>query len=96
MLRALLWAVHELKTDKGKLAVVSGIGCSNRLSACIDANSFHTTHGRPLAFTTGLALVCPNLHMIVITGDWDSLAVGAKGAIRCLYGNKFSVQRSRS
>ena len=48
-LRALLWAVHELKLDKNKLAVVSGIGCSGRVGAYVDANTFHTTHGRPLA-----------------------------------------------
>ena len=80
-LRALLWAVHELKIDKDKLAVVSGIGCSGRLSAYVDANSFHTTHGRPLAYATGLALARPDLHVIVITGDGDSLAIGGNHLI---------------
>ncbi len=80
-LRALLWAVHELKIDKDKLAVVSGIGCSGRLSAYVDANSFHTTHGRPLAYATGLALARPDLHIIVITGDGDSLAIGGNHLI---------------
>ena len=80
-LRALLWAVHELGIDKDKLAVVSGIGCSGRLSAYIDANTFHTTHGRPLAFATGLALARPDLHVIVITGDGDSLAIGGNHLI---------------
>lgn len=80
-LRALLWAVHELGIDKDKLAVVSGIGCSGRLSAYIDANTFHTTHGRPLAFATGLALARPDLQVIVITGDGDSLAIGGNHLI---------------
>ncbi len=80
-LRALLWAVHELGIDKDKLAVVSGIGCSGRLSAYVDANTFHTTHGRPLAFATGLALARPDLHVIVITGDGDSLAIGGNHLI---------------
>lgn len=80
-LRALLWAIHELKIDKDKLAVVSGIGCSGRLSAYVDANSFHTTHGRPLAYATGLALARPDLHVIVITGDGDSLAIGGNHLI---------------
>ncbi|MFV0513711.1 MAG: 2-oxoacid:ferredoxin oxidoreductase subunit beta [Jhaorihella sp.] len=80
-LRALLWAVHDLGLDKDKLAVVSGIGCSGRLSAYVDANSFHTTHGRPLAFATGLALARPDLHVIVITGDGDSLAIGGNHLI---------------
>ncbi len=80
-LRALLWAVHEAGIDKDSLAVVSGIGCSGRLSAYVDANSFHTTHGRPLAFATGLALARPDLTVIVITGDGDSLAIGGNHLI---------------
>lgn len=80
-LRALLWAIHDLGIDKDKLAVVSGIGCSGRLSAYVDANTFHTTHGRPLAFATGLALARPDLHVIVITGDGDSLAIGGNHLI---------------
>ena len=75
-LRALLWAVHELEISKDRLAIVSGIGCSGRLGAYIDANTFHTTHGRPLAFATGLALARPDLEVIVITGDGDCLAIG--------------------
>jgi 2-oxoglutarate ferredoxin oxidoreductase subunit beta len=75
-LRALLWAVHELEIDKDKLAIVSGIGCSGRVGGYIDANTYHTTHGRPLAFATGLALARPDLKVIVITGDGDCLAIG--------------------
>jgi 2-oxoglutarate/2-oxoacid ferredoxin oxidoreductase subunit beta len=80
-LRALLWAVHELGIDKDKLAVVSGIGCAGRLSAYIDANTFHVTHGRPLAYATGLALARPDLHVVVITGDGDCLAIGGNHLI---------------
>ncbi|MCP5073184.1 MAG: 2-oxoacid:ferredoxin oxidoreductase subunit beta [Rhodobacteraceae bacterium] len=80
-LRALLWAVHELGIDKDNLAIVSGIGCSGRLSAYVDANTFHTTHGRPLAYATGIALARPDLHVIVITGDGDCLAIGGNHLI---------------
>ena len=80
-LRALLWAVHELGIDKNKLAVVSGIGCSGRVGAYIDANTFHTTHGRPLAFATGLKLARPDLTVVVITGDGDCLAIGGNHLI---------------
>ncbi len=75
-LRALLWAVYELEIDKDRLAVVSGIGCSGRVGAYIDANTFHVTHGRPLAFATGLKLARPDLEVVVITGDGDALAIG--------------------
>ncbi|HFQ15679.1 MAG TPA: 2-oxoacid:ferredoxin oxidoreductase subunit beta, partial [Rhodobacteraceae bacterium] len=80
-LRAMLWAVDELGIEKDALAVVSGIGCSGRLGAYIDANTFHTTHGRPLAFATGLKLARPDLTVLVITGDGDSLAIGGNHLI---------------
>lgn len=80
-LRALLWAIHECDIAKDQLAVVSGIGCSGRLSAYIDANTVHVTHGRPLAFATGLKLVRPDLEVIVISGDGDGLAIGGNHLI---------------
>ena len=80
-LRALLWAIHDLGIAKDYLAIVSGIGCSGRIGAYIDANTFHTTHGRPLAFATGLKLARPDLHVIVITGDGDCLAIGGNHLI---------------
>ncbi len=80
-MRALLWAVHELGIDKNNLAIVSGIGCSGRMGAYVDANTFHVTHGRPLAFATGLALARPDLEVVVITGDGDALAIGGNHLI---------------
>jgi 2-oxoglutarate ferredoxin oxidoreductase subunit beta len=80
-LRALLWAVHERGIPKDRLAVVCGIGCSGRVGAYIDANTFHTTHGRPLAYATGLALARPDLEVVVITGDGDCLAIGGNHLI---------------
>ncbi len=80
-LRALLWAVDELGIGKDKLAIVSGIGCSGRLGAYIDANTFHVTHGRPLAFAAGLAIARPDLEVVVISGDGDRLAIGGNHLI---------------
>ncbi len=80
-LRALLWAVHELRVDMDSLAVISGIGCSGRLSAYIDANTIHVTHGRALPFATGLKLARPDLQVVVITGDGDCLAIGGNHLI---------------
>ncbi|VAX08297.1 2-oxoglutarate/2-oxoacid ferredoxin oxidoreductase, beta subunit [hydrothermal vent metagenome] len=80
-LRALLWAIHDQGIDKNKLAIVSGIGCSGRVGTYIDANTYHTTHGRPLAFATGLKMARPDLHVVVITGDGDCLAIGGNHLI---------------
>ncbi len=86
-LRALLWAIHEVGIEKDRLAVVSGIGCSGRLSAYIDANTMHVTHGRPLAYATGLKLARPDLEVIVITGDGDCLAIGGNHLIHACRSN---------
>ncbi len=80
-LRALLWAVHENEISKDNLAIISGIGCSGRLGAYIDANTYHVTHGRPITFATGLALARPDLEIVVITGDGDCLAIGGNHLI---------------
>ena len=73
---AFLRAVDSLQLDRNKVVVVSGIGCSSRISGYIDFNTLHTTHGRPLAFATGIKLANPSLEVIVITGDGDATAIG--------------------
>ncbi|MBK5958840.1 2-oxoacid:ferredoxin oxidoreductase subunit beta [Rhodoplanes elegans] len=80
-LRALLAAVHDCGIAKDDLAVVCGIGCSGRVGGYIDANTVHTTHGRPLAFATGLKLARPDLTVVVVTGDGDCLAIGGNHLI---------------
>jgi 2-oxoglutarate ferredoxin oxidoreductase subunit beta len=42
----------------------------------MDYNTLHTTHGRALAFATGIKLANPELHVIVISGDGDATAIG--------------------
>ena len=69
-------ALDELKTDLDKLVIVSGIGCIGRTAGYINADSFHTTHGRALAFATGVKLANPNLEIVVISGDGDLFAIG--------------------
>ena len=76
VLKALLRAIHKLGLPKDKVCMVSGIGCSSRLTGYVDFNTLHTTHGRPLAFATGIKMARPDLHVIVITGDGDALAIG--------------------
>ncbi len=73
---ALIRAVDRMDLPKDDVAVVSGIGCTGRMPVYLDFNTMHTTHGRALAFATGLKLARPKLHVIVIMGDGDALAIG--------------------
>jgi len=73
---ALVQAVMDLEIPKDDIALVSGIGCSSRIPAYIDFNTLHTTHGRALAFATGIKLARPSMKVIVVSGDGDALAIG--------------------
>jgi len=69
-------ALDELQADLDKLVVVSGIGCIGRTAGYTNADSFHTTHGRALAFASGVKLANPELQVVVISGDGDLFAIG--------------------
>jgi 2-oxoglutarate/2-oxoacid ferredoxin oxidoreductase subunit beta len=73
---ALIRAIDRSGLQKDDVAVVSGIGCTGRMPVYMDFNTMHTTHGRALAFATGLKLAKPNLKVIVVMGDGDALAIG--------------------
>lgn len=73
---SLIRAVANLGLDKDQVAVVSGIGCTGRMPVYLDFNTMHTTHGRALAFATGLKMARPDMTVIVIMGDGDALAIG--------------------
>jgi len=73
---ALVRAIDKLGLDKNNLILVSGIGCSSRAVGYLDFDTLHTTHGRALAFATGIKLARPRLKVVVITGDGDCAAIG--------------------
>jgi len=69
-------ALKESGIPKEKIAVVSGIGCTGRVAGYIKLDSYHTTHGRSIAFATGLKLANPELTVVVFSGDGDLIAIG--------------------
>ncbi|MFH1523992.1 MAG: 2-oxoacid:ferredoxin oxidoreductase subunit beta [Chloroflexota bacterium] len=73
---ALIRAIDHLGLDNDDVALVSGIGCTARMPVYMDFNTLHTTHGRALAFATGLKIARPDMKVIAIMGDGDALAIG--------------------
>ena len=67
-------AIMELRPEN--VAVVSGIGCSSRISAYTTCYGFHGVHGRALAAGTGLKLARPDLTVLVTGGDGDGYSIG--------------------
>src|SRR4030043_86897 len=73
---ALIRAIDRIGLEKDDVALVSGIGCTGRMPVYMDFNTIHTTHGRALAFATGLKIAKPLMKVITIMGDGDALAIG--------------------
>ena len=76
VLRALTKALAWLKIPNEQIGLISGIGCSSRIPAYIDAYGFHGLHGRALALGAGLKAARPDLHVIVAGGDGDGYSIG--------------------
>lgn len=74
-------AVDRLGLERDRTVIVSGIGCSARAAGYMDFNTMHTTHGRAIAFATGIKLADPSLEVIVIAGDGDIAAIGGNHLI---------------
>lgn len=75
-MNAVVRAIDKLGYNQDEVCIVSGIGCSSRATGYMDFNTLHTTHGRALAFATGIKMANPKLKVIVITGDGDATAIG--------------------
>ncbi|MGE4374596.1 MAG: thiamine pyrophosphate-dependent enzyme, partial [Methanoculleus sp.] len=71
-----LAAIDEVGWRRDETVFLSGIGCSSRAPGYINTDSLHTTHGRALAFATGVKLARPDLKVVVFTGDGDLAAIG--------------------
>jgi 2-oxoglutarate ferredoxin oxidoreductase subunit beta len=65
-----------LGLKKNEVVLVSGIGCSSRVTGYLDFHTLHTIHGRALAFATGVKMGRPDLKVITPMGDGDALAIG--------------------
>lgn len=76
IMHALLRALVDLGKKREETVIASGIGCSSRMPGYIDACTLHTTHGRSLAFATGVKLANPELTVIDVMGDGDCTAIG--------------------
>jgi len=81
ILKAFIRAVDKLGINKDDMCVVSGIGCSGRFSSYVDFNTVHTTHGRTVAYATGIKLANPDKHVVCVAGDGDALAIGGNHTI---------------
>jgi len=76
VLNILIRVIDALGWEKDEIAMISGIGCSSRITGYVDFNTVNSTHGRALAFATGIKMANPKLKVIAVMGDGDCTAIG--------------------
>ncbi|MCK9490460.1 MAG: 2-oxoglutarate ferredoxin oxidoreductase subunit beta [Sulfurimonas sp.] len=81
ILKAFVRAIEKIGISQDDVCVVSGIGCSGRFSSYVDFNTVHTTHGRTIAYATGIKLARPDKMVVCVAGDGDALAIGGNHTI---------------
>lgn len=80
-------AAGNLDLEPEDVAIVTGIGCSGRISGYINANGFHGIHGRALPIAQGLKLANRDLTVIAAGGDGDGYAIGLGHTIHAIRRN---------
>jgi 2-oxoglutarate ferredoxin oxidoreductase subunit beta len=80
--QGILRAIEALGLTLDDFVFVSGIGCAAWIpSPSFFADVLHTTHGRPIAFATGIKAALPHKRVVVVSGDGDLTAIGGNHLI---------------
>jgi 2-oxoglutarate ferredoxin oxidoreductase subunit beta len=69
------------------LALVSGIGCSGRISGYVNAYGFHGVHGRSLPIAQGVKMANRELTVVAAGGDGDGFAIGMGHTVHAIRRN---------
>ncbi|GAA0394892.1 2-oxoacid:ferredoxin oxidoreductase subunit beta [Paenibacillus motobuensis] len=80
-------AAANVGLEPESLAVISGIGCSGRISGYINAYGLHGIHGRALPIAQGVKLANRDLTVIASGGDGDGFAIGIGHTIHAIRRN---------
>ncbi|WP_018757924.1 2-oxoacid:ferredoxin oxidoreductase subunit beta [Paenibacillus terrigena] len=80
-------AAANVGLEPENLAVVSGIGCSGRISGYINAYGLHGIHGRALPIAQGVKMANRELTVIASGGDGDGFAIGMGHTVHAIRRN---------
>ncbi|MFP4201177.1 MAG: thiamine pyrophosphate-dependent enzyme [Clostridia bacterium] len=69
-------ALARRDADPKKTVVATGIGCFGKADDYMATNTVHGTHGRALAFASGIKGANPDLRVIALMGDGDCATIG--------------------
>ena len=76
VLKALKQATPRIGLTPDEVLLVTGIGCSGKLSSYFDSYGFHAIHGRALPVGRAAKLANPDLEVVVAGGDGDGYGIG--------------------
>ncbi len=77
VLAAIQRALANLGFANEEVVVVSGIGCSGKISGYVKAYGYHSLHGRALPPAQAIKLANKGLKVIAVGGDGDGYGIGA-------------------
>jgi len=80
-LGSLLRAFEELGYQNNEVVIVTGIGCWGKADNYLCTSALHVTHGRALAYATGVKAANPDLHVVALMGDGDGATIGGNHLI---------------
>lgn len=80
-------AAANVGLEPEQLAIVSGIGCSGRISGYVNAYGLHGIHGRALPIAQGLKMANRELTVMAAGGDGDGFAIGMGHTIHAIRRN---------
>ncbi|MDX2128832.1 MAG: 2-oxoacid:ferredoxin oxidoreductase subunit beta [Chloroherpetonaceae bacterium] len=79
--------IPEFGIPRENLVFISGIGCSSRFPYYMETFGVHSIHGRAAAIASGLKMSRPELSVWIVSGDGDSLSIGANHFVQLLRRN---------
>lgn len=80
-------AAANVGLEPEQLAVISGIGCSGRISGYINSYGVHGIHGRALPIAQGVKMANRDLTVIAAGGDGDGFAIGMGHTVHAIRRN---------
>ena len=80
-------AAANVGLEPENLAIISGIGCSGRISGYINSYGVHGIHGRALPIAQGVKMANRDLTVIASGGDGDGFAIGMGHTVHAIRRN---------
>ncbi|AHD05875.1 2-oxoglutarate synthase subunit KorB [Paenibacillus larvae subsp. larvae DSM 25430] len=80
-------AAANVGLEPEQLAIISGIGCSGRISGYVNAYGLHGVHGRALPIAQGVKMANRELTVVAAGGDGDGFAIGMGHTVHAIRRN---------